>query len=68
MLGKKYGISPKKLMKKKSHIRGPDGKDDEDRTFFCSELVGAIYKLAGLLPPEISAAQYKNIKNSQLFT
>jgi hypothetical protein len=42
-IGKKYKVSPGKLLKKKS------GKSDEidnndSRTFFCSELVGAAFK------------------------
>jgi len=32
--------------------------EDEDRTFFCSELVAACYKKIGLLPKDISAARY----------
>ena len=31
---------------------------DEDKTFFCSELVAACYKRIGILPEEISAATY----------
>ena len=30
----------------------------ENRTFFCSELVAACYKKIGLLPQDVSAAQY----------
>ena len=36
----------------------PHDELDENRTFFCSELVAAAYKKIGILPKDISAAQY----------
>ena len=60
----------KKLFRKKSEtfdIEG--GKSFENRTFFCSELVAAAYKVLGILPGELAASQYypgfyiKSLKN-----
>jgi len=55
-VGKKYKITPTKLLKRKSTVK--EDENVEDRTFFCSELVAACYKKIGLLPQEVSAAQY----------
>lgn len=54
VLGKRYEIGPSKLLKRVSVIR----KNDEDRTFFCSELVAAVYKQLELLEGEKSSSQY----------
>jgi len=49
MHGKKYSVSPSKLLKK--------NEDNESyETFFCSELVAACYKKLGLLPSGLSAS------------
>jgi len=53
-VGKKYQLNASKLLKKKSVT----SFEDEDRTFFCSELVAACFKKIGLLPKDISAARY----------
>eukprot|EP01016_Furgasonia_blochmanni_P036017 TRINITY_DN4054_c0_g2_i16.p1 TRINITY_DN4054_c0_g2~~TRINITY_DN4054_c0_g2_i16.p1 ORF type:complete len:261 (+),score=4.39 TRINITY_DN4054_c0_g2_i16:142-924(+) len=59
-LGKKYSISPKKLLKRTSTVINDQPKDyiDENRTFFCSELVAALYKSLGYLPAAKSSATY----------
>jgi len=31
---------------------------NDDKSFFCSELIGACYKTIGILPKEICCAQY----------
>jgi len=52
MHGKKYSVSPTKLLKKTN-------EDNETyESFFCSELVAACYKKMGLLPNTLSASQY----------
>eukprot|EP00357_Protocruzia_adherens_P033023 CAMPEP_0115000164 /NCGR_PEP_ID=MMETSP0216-20121206/16592_1 /TAXON_ID=223996 /ORGANISM="Protocruzia adherens, Strain Boccale" /LENGTH=592 /DNA_ID=CAMNT_0002365205 /DNA_START=36 /DNA_END=1814 /DNA_ORIENTATION=+ len=56
VLGKKYKISTKKLLRRFS-VLGEE-KDEEDQSFFCSELIAAAYKEIGILPPELSASQY----------
>jgi len=55
VVGKKYKVILSKLFKKKAN-----GQDElnENRTFFCSELIAACYKKLGLLPPDISSASY----------
>jgi len=55
-VGKKYKITPTKLLKRKSTMK--EDENIENRTFFCSELVAACYKKIGLLPQDVSAAQY----------
>ncbi len=57
MVGKKYKLSPLRMLQKYStedsvaSIKG-------DKSYFCSELVAAIYKLLGILPKEITSANY----------
>lgn len=55
VIGKRYEITPLKLLKRFSVI---NRKIDEDRTFFCSELIAAIYKQMNLLDLEIASTQY----------
>jgi hypothetical protein len=55
VVGKKYKVILSKLFKKKSNM---DEELNENRTFFCSELIAACYKKLGLLPPDISSASY----------
>lgn len=46
-------------MKKKSeNLDIENGKGFENKTFFCSELVAAAYKVLGILPNEVAASQY----------
>ena len=52
-LHKKFGLSLPKLLKFKSME-----SHDEKKSYFCSELVGTLYKFLGLLDPEKSATQY----------
>lgn len=59
MIGKKFSVNIKKLLKKKSENLDIDsGKCFENKTFFCSELVAAAYKVLGILPKEVAASQY----------
>lgn len=51
--GKKYKISPKKLLKK-TEDREPGHEDH----FFCSELIASAYKALGVLSPEIPSSKY----------
>lgn len=55
-MGKKYSCSPQKLLKMKSTIVDTKDTKKEERTFFCSELVAALYKELELLPKELSSA------------
>lgn len=54
--GREYKLDPSKLIQMKS-IMG-QAADDEDRTFFCSELCAKAYKEAGLLREEVAACSY----------
>ena len=47
VIGKKYNIGPRKLLKRASMKM--DSLED-NRTFFCSELVAKTYKMLGLIP------------------
>jgi hypothetical protein len=55
VVGKKYKISAAKLFKKKSELADPN---EENQTFFCSELIAACYKKMNLLPVEVSCSTY----------
>ena len=55
MIGKKYAMTPLKLLKKNSNI---ENQNFDKRTFFCSELVAATYKFLNLLPNHISSCRY----------
>ena len=54
MIGAKYSISTDKLLKKqtiRSKVQGTNSDKliDENRTFFCSELVAKAYKVMGII-------------------
>lgn len=55
VIGKKYEITPMKLLKRFSVV---NQQIDENRTFFCSELVAAVYKQIGLVDEQKAATQY----------
>ena len=50
-VGLKYGIGGNKLLKKKTEKLENTGNEliNEDRTFFCSELVAKAFKLLGVM-------------------
>jgi hypothetical protein len=49
-VGLKYGISTSKLLFQRNTVKPVKGKYiDEDRTFFCSELVAKAYKVLGIM-------------------
>mmetsp|Transcript_23007 Transcript_23007/g.25555 ORF Transcript_23007/g.25555 Transcript_23007/m.25555 type:complete len:116 (-) Transcript_23007:75-422(-) len=54
VLGKKYGISLKKLLRKSVNTRNTIGqfKEAENRTFQCAELCAKMYKVMGVLGPD----------------
>ncbi len=56
-MGKRYNISPLRLLQKYSSTNSVEHLDSS-KTFFCSELVAAAYKSMGLLPSDICCAQY----------
>lgn len=60
VIGKKYKVSAKKLLKRKSIAKNEEVEKEnyQNKTFFCSELVASAYKILSLLPKEIAAAQY----------
>ena len=61
-IGKRYGIDTEKLMRKKtrkfsSELDSPNRHMvDEDRTFFCSELIAKAYKVTSILKDEGQAS------------
>lgn len=55
--GKKYDLSPLKLLKKYSNTDSVTNLE-ETKTFFCSELIAACYKSMGILRKDISSANY----------
>ncbi len=46
-----------KLLSSKANLK-EESENNQNRTFFCSELVAATYKKLGLLPEKISASSY----------
>jgi hypothetical protein len=55
-VGNKYGLSPKKLLIQRNTIKPKNGKYiDDDRTFFCSELVAKAYKVLGIIDNDSKA-------------
>jgi hypothetical protein len=54
-IGKKYMVSMAKLFKKRSNFQEDI---EENKTFFCSELIAACYKRLGVLPKDVSCASY----------
>jgi len=58
-VGKKYGLSADKLFTKKKTMKAKDGKlIDDDRSFFCSELIAKAYKVLGLIGEDEISSQY----------
>jgi len=57
VLGKKYQISVKKLMRSRTGHANDEGLEKEEG-YFCSELVAAFYKALKLLPQEKAASRY----------
>jgi hypothetical protein len=49
---KKYGITAMKVLKREASAPG------QEESYFCSELVAAAYRRLGLLPAEMSSAQF----------
>ena len=60
VLGKSYGISASKFMRKSVNLKGTNGEDivDVKRTFQCAELVAKMYKVLGLLPESSSSGKF----------
>ncbi len=58
MIGKKYKLSPLRILQKYSSQDSVAAVTLSDKGYFCSELVAVIFKLLGLLPKHISSAQY----------
>lgn len=56
-LGKKYEIGPLKLMKFQSDFDWQNVKND-DRGYFCSELIAKAFKSIGLLDEKKSSGRY----------
>jgi uncharacterized protein YycO len=56
-LGKRYEIGPLKLMKFESDFDWENIKND-DRGYFCSELIAKAYKSIGLLDEKKSSGRY----------
>ena len=49
-VGNRYGISTSKLLFQRNTIKPKKGSYiDDDRTFFCSELVAKAYKVLGIM-------------------
>jgi hypothetical protein len=65
--GKKYSLGAKKLMKQVSQL--PEEGVKEYESFFCSELVAAIYKAVGLIDPTVACSTYypKSFSDSSSF-
>ncbi|CAD8116172.1 unnamed protein product [Paramecium sonneborni] len=58
-IGKKYSLTPMKLLKQKSTVQDINKQaNKEERTFFCSELVAALYKKLEIFDQQKSSAQY----------
>ena len=56
VIGKKYKLNATKILRKKYDKDSENINDD--KSYFCSELVASAYKCLGLLPKDISASQY----------
>lgn len=48
-VGSRYGMSTKKILFPRASIKGAM-YIEEDRTFFCSELIAKAYKILGIMP------------------
>lgn len=51
-------MSPLRILQKYSDRDSVADAEKKDKGYFCSELVAVIYKLLGILPNNISSAQY----------
>ena len=56
-LHKDYGISLGKLLSLKEIVY-ESAQEEKDRTFFCSELIAALYKYLGILDPGKASSTY----------
>ena len=56
-IGNKYGISMKQILSsKRQTVKPKSGKFiDDDRTFFCSELIAKAYKVLGIIEDDDKA-------------
>ena len=57
VIKKKYTLNPLRLLQKYSDYNSVENVANKSG-YFCSELVGSIYKLLGFLPKNISSSQY----------
>jgi len=60
-VGLKYGLGSKKLLRRETLKKEDASREliDEERTFFCSELVAKAFKVLGIIKnDEISSAQF----------
>lgn len=58
-VGNRYGISTSKLLFQRNTIKPKTGKYiDDDRTFFCSELVAKAYKILGIMEEDGRPCNY----------
>lgn len=55
-IGLKYQLNASKILRKRDDDDANVKK--EDKSYFCSELVASAYKSLGLLPKDMSSAQY----------
>jgi hypothetical protein len=60
VLGKSYGISVKKFLRKSMNLKGSKGEHvvDANRTFQCAELVAKMYKVLGVLAANEHSGKY----------
>ena len=57
MRGKQYKLDPLRLLQKYSSTDSVENLH-EGKGYFCSELIASAYKIIGVLPKQISSAQY----------
>jgi hypothetical protein len=58
-VGNRYGISTSKLLFQRTTVKPKTGKYiDDDRTFFCSELVAKAYKILGIMEEDGRPCNY----------
>ena len=59
-IGNQYGINVNRLVRQTSDLTKDQKEkgEDKDRSYFCSELIAALYKRLGLLNNAVSAGQY----------
>lgn len=56
--GHKYGLEPQDFLRQNTVTEDKD-EIDEDRTFFCSELVAKAYKMCGIIvDDDVSCTRY----------